>query len=285
MANQGGYGMEPKAKHKVSVSDALAFIFQWGYFGRSEYVIPTETQLTIEAADAAFGNTDGFDNETYYTGMKDLPCFDGTSDEEIRETLSHRYFHIPCGKTDIPLTALESIYELRQKFGIRKFLLLTSDATERELLSRTISVMQDHFSDKYYGLKLNLMLYDSDNPKQLRSYALSDDIQLLVVNKEYFIRSNNRLKRPCSRLDGLSPAAMLRPARCVAITISDTLKEVRTVLRHASVFDPLCTISFTKTDASLDDPKTVKISDFQPLDIPASADEQADDWGNFHIHI
>ena len=150
--------MESKAKRKVSVSDALAFLFQWGYFGRSEYVIPQETQLTIESAEYAFGNTDGFDNEAYYSGMRALPCFGETDEEEANEILSQRHFHIPCGKTDISLTALEAIYEMRQKYGIRKFLLLASDASEREQLSRTISVMQDHFSNKYYGLKLNLML-------------------------------------------------------------------------------------------------------------------------------
>jgi len=255
--------VESKTKRKTTISEELAFIFQSGYFGRSEYSIPGESQLTISETESAFGNTDGFDNEEYFTRMRTLPCFNGMEEEEARDILSRRLFHIPLGKTDLSLAALEAVYELRHKHGIRKFLLLTPDAMERETLCRTVSVMQDYFSDKYYGIKLNIMVYNSDNPSMLRTFALSDDIQLLIVNKEYFIRSNNRMKRPSPRLDGLSPISILRPARCVAITISDNLREVRAVLNHVSVFDPLCTVSITKTDAPLADPPTVSVSNIQ----------------------
>lgn len=274
--------MEIKSKRKTSISAELAFIFQSGYFGRSEYVIPKETQLTIEEADAAFGNSDGFAGEDYYARMCTLPCFEGMEEDTVQEILHNRLFHIPCGKTDLPLAALEAVYEMRQKYGIRKFLFLTPDAVEREDLCRTVSVMQNHFSDKYYGLKLNIMVYNSDDPAMLRTFALSDDIQLLIVNKEYFIRSNNRMKRPSSRLDGLSPVSILRPARCVALTVSENLREVRSVLNHVSVFDPLCTLSLTKTDIPLAAPATVLVSDRK--DCP-SAEDSADEGENFRINI
>ncbi len=288
--------MEAKNKHRTSISDglttvyeALGFIFRSGYFGRSEYVIPKETQLTIEESDMAFGNSDGFENEDYYTGMRTLPCFDGWEEEDVRALLSKHQFHIPCGKTDLSLASLEAVYEMRQKYGIRKFLLLTSDAMDREQLCRTISVMQHHFSDKYYGLKLNIMLYNSDTPAMLRTFALSDDIQLLIINKEYFIRSNNRIKRPSPRLDGLSPVSILRPARCVAITVSETLRDVRTVLRYASVFDPLCTVSFTKNSAGMDGIVTLDMQSCRmhtTSDVTSDAGVIAeDDSENFHISI
>jgi hypothetical protein len=216
--------------------------------------------------------------------MSTLPFLAEMEEESLRELLDKRLFHIPLGKTDLSLAALEAIYELRQKHGIRKFLLLTPDAVEREELCRTVSVMQHHFSDKYYGFKLNVMVYNSDDPTMLRTFALSDDIQLLIVNKEYFIRSNNRMKRPCTRLDGLTPLSMIRPARCVVVTVSETLREVRSVLHHVSLFDPLCTVSFTKSDMGLDGVVT--------LDIPQTAHESSDfgisteeDADNFHISL
>jgi len=284
--------MEAKNKRKstcidalTTVSDALGFLFQSGYFGRSEYVIPKETQLTIEESEYAFGNSDGFEGEGYFTRMSTLPCFNETEEDKVRDILQKRLFHIVCGKTDIPLTALEAVYEMRQKYGIRKFLLLAPDASEREQLRRTISVMQNHFSDKYYGLKLNIMLYNSDNPEQMRSFALSDDIQLLIVNKEYFIRSNNRIKRPSTRLDGLSPVSVIRPARCVAITISESLSDVRTVLKYAPLFDPLCTLSFTKKGEGADGIPAVDLSCFALPEQSSWSDSQERDEDNFHISI
>ena len=246
-----GLGTEMKRKTDAAVSEAVSYIFQSGYFGRSEYIIPREMQLSIEEPEAAFGNTDGFDNESYFLRMRSLPCFDGMEEGAVREILSRRAFHISCGKSDVTLAALESVYELRQKYGIRKFILMTSGAAERERLCRTISVMRDYFSDKYYGLKLDILTYDSNDLRQIRAFALSDDIQLLIVNKEYFIRSNNLMKRASSRLEGLTPVSMIRPARCVALTISESIHEITAVLKHAEVFNPLCTISFTESGREL----------------------------------
>lgn len=274
--------MEVKTKRKTSISDELAFIFQSGYFGRSEYVIPKETQLTIEEADAAFGNSDGFAGEDYYTRLGVLPCFREMEEEAVRDILSERRFHIPCGKADLPLVALEAVYELRQKYGIRKFLFLTPDAVEREQLCHTVSVMQHHFSDKYYGIKLNIMVYNSDDPTMLRTFALSDDIQLLIVNKEYFIRSNNRMKRPYARLDGLTPLSMIRPARCVALTVSENLREVRSVLRHVSLFDPLCTLSLTKTEEPISDTPATLVTEVAES---SRTEDPADETENFQITI
>lgn len=233
-------------KRKTTVSETVSYIFQSGYFGRSEYTIPRETQLSIEEPEAAFGNTDGFDNEAYYLRMGSLPCFDGMDKPAVREILSRHAFHVACGKSDVTLAALESVYELRHKYGIRKFILMASGSAERERLSRTISVMRDYFSDKYYGLTLDILTYDSDDLRQLRTFALSDNIQLLIVNKEYFIRSNNLIKRPSPQLEGLSPLSMIRPARCVAFTISENMREITAILKHSEVFAPLCTISFTE---------------------------------------
>jgi len=46
-------------------------------------------------------------------------------------------------------------------------------------------------------------------------------------------------------------ASMLTPAHPVIITLSSAAREVRSLLERASVFDPLCTLSFTESpDAS-----------------------------------
>lgn len=240
-----------KRKTEAAVSEAVSYIFQSGYFGRSEYVIPQETQLSIGETESAFGNRDGFDEESCFLRMRALPCFDGMEEAEIRTILSRRVFHVVCSESDVALAALESIYELRQKYGLRKFILMTTGASERERLRRTMSVMQDYFSDRYYGLTLNILTYDSDDLRQLRAFALSDDVQLLIVNKEYFIRSNNRIRRPAACLEGVSPLSLLRPARCVALAISENARDIAAVLKRAELFDPLCTVCFTKNAEAL----------------------------------
>ena len=242
-----------KRKTEASVSEAVSYIFQSGYFGRSEYIIPREMQLSIEEPESAFGNTDGFEEEECFLRMRDFPCFDGMEESAVREILARRIFHIACGKSDVTLAALESVCELRQKYGIRKFLLLADGTADRERLYRTMSVMQHHFSDRYYGLKLNILTYDSEDLRQIRTFALSDDIEILIINKEYFIRSNNLMRRPFDRFGGLSPAAMIGPARCVALTVSERIGDVRSILRHVYLFDPLCTVSFTENSDTLPD--------------------------------
>lgn len=245
--------MKRKTDSGETIIEAVSYIFHTGYFGRSEYAVPYEMQLSIGEPESAFGNRDGFNDENYYMNLGMLPCFAGMDEHTVRDILSRRRFQIACGKLDVSLAALESVYALRQKYGIRKFLMLTYDAAERERLTRTFSVMRDYFSDKYYGLNLDITTYDSENLRALRGFALSDNIQLLIVNKEFFIRSNNIMLRPVSSLEGTSPISIIRPARCVALTISEKISDAAAILRHTDIFDPLCTISFTASDESVSD--------------------------------
>ena len=69
------------------------------------------------------------------------------------------------------------------------------------------------------------------------------------------------MKRASSRLEGLSPVSMIRPARCVAFTISENMQEITAVLRHAEVFNPLCTISFTESSNGLPEVPLVDINE------------------------
>ncbi len=254
-----------RRKTDEAVREAVSMIFQTGYFGRSEYAIPRDSQLSITESASAFGNSDGFQEKAddYFERMRHLPCFSGMSEEQIREILSKRMFQVVCGKGEGAISVLESAYELRRRYGLRKFLLLTDGAAEREQFLRTLSVMLDYFSDKYCGLELGLTSYDSERVENVRSYALSDDIQLMIVNKEYFIRSNNLLKRPSSHLEGASPVSILQPARCVAFTSSENIRDVSAILRHSEIFHPLCTICFTETEQTMPDIVKIEASFFQ----------------------
>ena len=91
------------------------------------------------------------------------------------------------------------------------------------------------------GTKLGLL--------QLRRFVCDHMPQILLMNREYFNRPENLLLRPDVLLDGHTPLSILTSARPVVVTISESARDVRTLLEKSGIFAPLCSLSFTESSA------------------------------------
>ncbi|MEX2410141.1 MAG: DEAD/DEAH box helicase family protein, partial [Candidatus Paceibacterota bacterium] len=86
---------------------------------------------------------------------------------------------------------LRSIYELNQKYGFKKFIIVVPSIAIREGVLKNLQITQDHFKDLYGNIPLDYFVYNSSNLGKLRNFTTSNNLQVMIINIDSFRRDEN----------------------------------------------------------------------------------------------
>ena len=152
---------------------------------------------------------------------------------------------------------LRSIYELYQAYGMTKFIIVVPSLAIKEGVKKSIEITREHLSDIYKETKVDAFIYDSGNLEQVRSFAESSHIQIMVINIDAFRRSftdptkenkANIIHRYNDRLEGQKPIELI--AQTSPVVIIDEPQSVDTTAKSAEAIrslNPLFTLRFSAT--------------------------------------
>jgi type III restriction enzyme len=152
---------------------------------------------------------------------------------------------------------LRSIYELNQSYGMSKFIIVVPSIAIKEGVKKSIEITKEHLSQLYKGVNAEAFVYDSGNLEQVRNFAESSQIQIMVINIQAFSRSfidperettANIIHRPNDRLEGMRPIELI--ARTNPVVIIDEPQSVDTTARSAEAIKslkPLFTLRYSAT--------------------------------------
>ncbi|HAR48699.1 DEAD/DEAH box helicase [Smithella sp. SCADC] len=148
------------------------------------------------------------------------------------------------GKTYVYLRA---IYELNKKYGFKKFVIVVPSIAIREGVLKNLEITFDHFQNLYDKTPVNFDVYDSRRVSNLRSFAINNNIQILVINIDSFAKDENIINKPNDRLTGLKPVEFIQMTK--PIVIVDEPQNMETEIRKNAITNlkPLCTLRYSAT--------------------------------------
>ena len=76
---------------------------------------------------------------------------------------------------------LRSIFELNKRYGFTKFVIVVPSVAIKEGVYKSLQITEDHFKGLYAGVPLDYFIYDSAKLGQVRNFATSSNIQVMVV--------------------------------------------------------------------------------------------------------
>jgi type III restriction enzyme len=118
------------------------------------------------------------------------------------------------GKTYVYLrTALE----LYNRYGFRKFIVVVPSVAIREGVIKTLQQTERHFRDLYSNLPYRYYEYNSKNLSQLRQFALSDSVEIMVMTLDAFNKDVNVIRQSTDRLQGETPIHLVQASRPILI--------------------------------------------------------------------
>lgn len=149
------------------------------------------------------------------------------------------------GKTYIYLrTALE----LFQQYGMRKFIVVVPSVAIREGVLKTLQITEAHFKNLYQNLPYRYCVYDSTNLSQVRQFALSGSVEIMVMTLASFNKASlNVIHQSTDRLQGETPIHLIQAAR--PILILDEPQRMESVLSVKSLksLSPLFALRYSAT--------------------------------------
>ena len=146
---------------------------------------------------------------------------------------------------------LRTIFELNKRYGFTKFVIVVPSVAIKEGVYKSLQITEDHFRALYSGTPFDYFLYDSNKLGQVRNFATSPQIQIMVVtvgaiNK----RDVNNLYKDSEKTGGEKPIDLIRATRPVLIV--DEPQSVDGGLQGRGkealgLMNPLCTLRYSAT--------------------------------------
>lgn len=146
---------------------------------------------------------------------------------------------------------LRSIFDLNQKHGLRKFIIVVPSVAIREGVLASLASMREHFSRLYNNVPFDHYIYNSKDLARVRQYATANTLQIMVINIQAFqrdagdiedyesltpeqIKKLSVIHREQDRMSGIRPIQFIQEVRPVIIidepqSVDSTAKAKRAV--------------------------------------------------------
>lgn len=167
---------------------------------------------------------------------------------EGRKTVSFPNFSVEMetgtGKTYIYLrTALE----LHRRYGLRKFIVVVPSIAIREGVLKTLQITESHLRGLYDNVPCRYYVYDSANLSQVRQFALSDGVEIMIMTIDSFNKASNVIRQTTDRLQGETPIHLVQAARPILILDEPQNMESELRIRALAALDPLFALRYSAT--------------------------------------
>jgi type III restriction enzyme len=149
---------------------------------------------------------------------------------------------------------LRTIFELNKRYGFTKFVIVVPSVAIKEGVFKSLQITEAHFKALYAGTPVDFFIYDSGKLGQVRNFATSAQIQIMVVTVGAINKQDvNNLYKESEKTGGERPIDLIRATR--PIVIVDEPQSVDGGLRGAgkaalAEMKPLCTLRYSATHAN-----------------------------------
>lgn len=152
---------------------------------------------------------------------------------------------------------LKSIYELNKQYGFKKFVIVVPSVAIREGVDKSLQITKEHFNGIYDNESAEYFVYDSSKLEQVRNFATSNAIQIMIINIDAFRKGfedpqkedkANIIHRKQDKLNGQRPIDLIKETN--PIVIIDEPQSVDTTPKSKEAIaslNPMCTLRYSAT--------------------------------------
>lgn len=227
---------------------------------------PTESNFTISSNSGQVGMYDTNNGIGNMLELGEEEILKNTQDIQLRNGLFQSK-DIKRGKYDFNIDMetgtgktyvyLRTIFEMNKKYGFSKFIIVVPSLAIKEGVYKSLQITEDHFKSLYDNTIYNYFIYDSSKLEEIRNFAVSDNIEIMVINIDAFRRSftdpekenkANIIHRPNDKLNGMKPIELIQETQPFVIIDEpqsvDTTSKAKVALES---LNPLCTFRYSAT--------------------------------------
>ena len=250
------FHFEPNLDFQLQAVEAICDLFRGQEICRTEFTVtqdPAGPQagLAFPEGDLGIGNRLTLLDDEILKNLKSIQLRNGLPPSDV---LASGNFTVEMetgtGKTYV---YLRTIFELNKLYGFTKFVIVVPSVAIKEGVYKSLQITEDHFRILYSGTPFEYFLYDSTKLGQVRNFATSSQIQIMVVTVGAINKKDiNNLYKDSEKTGGEKPIDLIRATR--PILIVDEPQSVDGGLKGQGkkalgAMNPLCTLRYSATHA------------------------------------
>ena len=247
---------EPDLDFQLQAVEAVCDLFRGQETCRTEFTVTQDwrdpqERLAFARNDLGVGNRLTLLDDEILANLKDIQLRNGLPPSG---SLVSGDFTVEMetgtGKTYV---YLRTIFELNKRYGFTKFVIVVPSVAIKEGVYKSLQMTDDHFRALYSGVPFEYFLYDSAKLGQVRNFATSPQIQVMVVTVGAINKKDvNSLYKDSEKTGGEMPIDLISATR--PILIVDEPQSVDGGLagrgkEALNAMDPLCTLRYSATHA------------------------------------
>lgn len=208
-----------------------------------------DSDLSLQLNENGFGNRLIISDEQLLNNLKKVQKRNSVNETDKLEGSNFSLeMETGTGKTYV---YLRTIYELNKNYGFKKFVIVVPSVAIREGVLKNLEITHEHFQNLYDKTPAYYDVYDSRKVSSLRSFASSNNIQILVINIDSFAKDENIINKPNDKLTGKKPIEFIQSTN--PIVIVDEPQNMETDIRKKALanLNPLCTLRYSATHTNL----------------------------------
>jgi type III restriction enzyme len=244
---------EPDLDFQLDAIEAVCGLFEGQETNRTEFTV-TEQALDGDAlpgmaSDLGIGNRLTLLDDEILGNLQGIQLREGLPQSE---SLASGDFTVEMetgtGKTYV---YLRTIFELNKRYGFTKFVIVVPSIAIKEGVYKTLEITRDHFKGLYAGTPYDYFLYDSRKLGQVRNFATSSQVQIMVVTVGAINKLDvNNLYKDSEKTGGERPIDLVKAT--LPVLIVDEPQSVDGGLggrgkEALAEMNPLCTLRYSAT--------------------------------------
>jgi type III restriction enzyme len=246
---------EPNLDFQLQAIEAACDLFRGQETCRTEFTVTMAPEcigalnLPASASDLGIGNRLTLLDDELFENLKAIQLRNGLRPSA---SLASGDFTVEMetgtGKTYV---YLRTVFELNKRYGFTKFVIVVPSVAIKEGVYKSLQITEEHFKGLYAGTPFDYFLYDSSNLGQVRNFATSPQIQVMIVTVGAINKKDvNNLYKDSEKTGGERPIDLIRATR--PILIVDEPQSVDGGLsgkgkEALGAMNPLCTLRYSAT--------------------------------------
>ena len=183
--------------------------------------------------------------------LKNIQTVQRKNGLKISEKLEGKYnltieMETGTGKT---YTYIRTMFELYQKYGWSKFIVVVPSIAIREGVLKTFQITEDHFMSEY-GTKARYFVYNSKQLHHIEKFASDAGINVMIINSQAFNARGKDARRIYMELDDFNsrkPIDVLASTNPILIIDEPQSVEGKQTKESLKAFNPLFTLRYSAT--------------------------------------
>ena len=246
---------DPNLQFQIDAVNAMTEVFYGQPLSEGDLEIGFKRMDWIFQTELGIGNNLILDESVL---LKNIHLVQEDNDIEKVSSFQGRHFSIEMetgtGKTYV---YLRTIFELYKKYGFKKFVIVVPSVAIREGVLKNLDITKEHFLHLYNNVSYDYFVYDSKKINQVRQFAASNYIQIMVINIDAFRKTledkdeekkSNIIHRESDKLSGRKPIEFIQATHPIVIidepqSVDNTPKAKEAI----ETLNPLCTMRYSAT--------------------------------------